>query len=344
MQTWAKRGLQTALVTGGLLMLGTGIASAQENVNPDAKPNPLDAKVRVPVDVDHNNLGTLVGNHDLPSIHHEIGTPGAADLPVRDIAVPANPLVRTAQERAAGVEAAGLTRGNTADADVVVPVSVCGNAIAATGNAFTDGTCVQSASSTGEIRTDGSRGTLAGNVAHGAAAVSPQVNGNAVAALANAESRATSHQRAVAGDRVRTSGEDGSLSGNIAAVQGAVPAQVTNNAVAAGGNSYSAARSSNDALANGSLSTTGERGTGGGNVLGAPVAPVVAVTGNGVAAAGNADTATENRASADAGTTQRDRTDLPMWSSTSGNDGTLAGNVVQPALAGPVAALSLIHI
>ena len=24
MQTWAKRGLQTALVTGGLLMLGTG--------------------------------------------------------------------------------------------------------------------------------------------------------------------------------------------------------------------------------------------------------------------------------------------------------------------------------
>ena len=30
MQTWAKRGMQTALVTGGLLMLGTGIASANE--------------------------------------------------------------------------------------------------------------------------------------------------------------------------------------------------------------------------------------------------------------------------------------------------------------------------
>ncbi|XVS64439.1 hypothetical protein ACQPYE_40420 [Actinosynnema sp. CA-299493] len=338
MQTWAKRGLQTALVTGGLLMLGTGIASAQENVNPDAKPNPLDAKVRVPVDVDHNNLGTLLGNHDLPDIHQEIGTPSAAGLPVRHLAEPANPLVRGAQDRTAGVEAAGLTRGNTADADVVVPVSVCGNAIAATGDAYADGVCAQSATSTGEIRTDGSRGTLAGNVAHAAAAVSPQVNGNAVAALANAESHATSHQRAVAGDRVRTSGEDGSLSGNIAAVQGAVPAQVTNNAVAAGGNSFSGASSSNDAQAVGSLSTSGQRGTGGGNVLGAPVAPVVAVTGNGVAAAGNADTATENRASADAGTTQRDRTDLPMWSQTSGNDGTLAGNVVQPAFAGPVAA------
>ncbi|ROP39370.1 beta strand repeat-containing protein [Saccharothrix texasensis] len=338
MHTWAKRGLQTALVTGGLLMLGTGIASAQENVNPDAKPNPLDAKVRVPVDVDHNNLGTLLGNHDLPDIHHEFGTPSAAGLPVRHLAEPANPLVRGAQDRAAGVETGGLTRGNTADADVVVPVSVCGNAIAATGDAYSDGVCVQSASSTGEIRTDGSRGTLAGNVAHAAAAVSPQVNGNAVAALANAESHATSHQRAVAGDRVRTSGEDGSLSGNIAAVQGAVPAQVTNNAVAAGGNSFSGASSSNDAQAVGSLTTTGRRGTAGGNVLGAPVAPVVAVTGNGVAAAGNADTATENRASADAGTTHRDHTDLPMWTYTSGNDGTLAGNVVQPAFAGPVAA------
>ena len=42
MQTWAKRGIQSAFVTGGLLMLGTGIASAQENVNPDAAPSPVD--------------------------------------------------------------------------------------------------------------------------------------------------------------------------------------------------------------------------------------------------------------------------------------------------------------
>ena len=338
MQTWAKRGLQTALVTGGLLMLGTGIASAQENVNPDAKPNPLDAKVRVPVDVDHNNLGTPVGNHDLPAVHQEIATPSATQRPVRDLDLASNPLVRAAQERVTGVDTSALTRGNTADADVVVPVSACGNAIAAGGDAYADGVCAQSASSAGEIKTDGSRGTLAGNVAHAAAAISPQVNGNSVAALANSESRATSYQRAVAGDHVRTSGEDGSLSGNIAAVQGALPAQVTNNAVAAGGNSYSEASSSNDAQAAGSLSTTGKRGTGGGNVLGAPLAPVVAVTGHGIGVVGNADAATENRATSDAGTTRRDRTGTPRWSSTSGDDGTLAGNVVQPAFAGPVAA------
>ncbi|MFI9008601.1 hypothetical protein ACIGNX_15360 [Actinosynnema sp. NPDC053489] len=338
MQTWAKRGLKTALVTGGLLMLGTGIASAQENVNPDAPPNPLDARLRVPVDVDHNNLGTPVGNHDLPTLHQEIGTPSATDGPLRDLDLQGNPLVRTTHERLTGVDASGLARGNTADADVVVPVSACGNAVGAGGNAYSDGLCAQSATSSGDIRTDGSYGPLAGNVAHGAAAVSPQVNGNAIAALANAESRSASYQRAVAGDNIETSGRDGSLSGNIAAVQGAVPAQVTNNAVAAGGNAHSEATSSNDAQATGWLSTTGDRSTGGGNVVGVPAAPVVAVTGNGIGAAGNADAATENQASADAGTTTRERTDLPMWTVTSGNDGTAAGNVVQPAFAGPVAA------
>lgn len=45
MQTWAQRGLRTALVTGGLLVLGTGIASANENVNPDLPPSPLDSPI-----------------------------------------------------------------------------------------------------------------------------------------------------------------------------------------------------------------------------------------------------------------------------------------------------------
>ncbi|GAB3438069.1 hypothetical protein [Actinophytocola sediminis] len=42
MQTWARRGIQTALVTGGVLMLGTGIASADEDVNPDKPASPVD--------------------------------------------------------------------------------------------------------------------------------------------------------------------------------------------------------------------------------------------------------------------------------------------------------------
>ncbi|WP_306744087.1 beta strand repeat-containing protein [Saccharothrix yanglingensis] len=335
MHTWAKRGLKTALVTGGLLMLGTGIASAQENVNPDAPPNPLDAKVRVPVDVDHNNLGTPVGNRDLPTVHREIGTPSVSSTQAGRLAAPANPLLRSLHERAQGVETSGLTRGNTADADVVVPVSVCGNAVAAGGDAYTEGDCAKSVASTGDIRTDGSYGPLAGNVASAAAAVSPQVDGNAFAVLANAETRSTTAQDATAGGDVTTSGRNGSLSGNITAVQAASPVQVTNNAFAAGGNSHSRSASSNDAAAAGVLRTDGDRSTGGGNVLGVPLAPVVAVSGNGVGAAGNADAQAENSASAKAGETEAVH-GYVRWATTSGNDGTLAGNMVQPSMAGPV--------
>ncbi|WP_116203596.1 hypothetical protein [Amycolatopsis circi] len=48
MRNWTKHGLQTALVTGGLLMLGTGIASADENVNPDLPASPLDVHASTP--------------------------------------------------------------------------------------------------------------------------------------------------------------------------------------------------------------------------------------------------------------------------------------------------------
>jgi glycine cleavage system pyridoxal-binding protein P len=67
MQTWAKRGLQTALVTGGLLMLGTGIASADENVNPDAPASPLDLNVTAPIQEANNAVGTPLGQLDLPA-------------------------------------------------------------------------------------------------------------------------------------------------------------------------------------------------------------------------------------------------------------------------------------
>ncbi|MFD7655911.1 hypothetical protein ACFV4N_18205, partial [Actinosynnema sp. NPDC059797] len=338
MQTWAKRGLQTALVTGGLLMLGTGIASAQEDVNPDARPNPLDARVRVPVDVDHNNLGTPLGNHDLPAVHTEISTPSLADTPAGRIASRPNPLLRGAQEGTAAVGGSGLTRGNTVGADVAMPLTVCGNAVGAGGNSYTEADCSRSVESAGETRTDGSYGTLAGNATRAAAAVSPQVTGNAVAALANAESRTTADQRASAGGDVRTSGRHGSLAGNVAALQGAVPVQANGNALAAGGNSHTTSAASNQATAPGSLRTDGDRSSAGGNVLGVPLAPTVGVSGNGFGAVGNADANADDRSYADAGGTHPFPGGPSMWAETTGKNGTLAGNIAQPSLAGPASA------
>src|SRR5690349_6658644 len=71
MQTWAKRGLQTALVTGGLLMLGTGIASADEDVNPDRPASPIDGSIGVPVHLQNNAVGTPLGSRTLPDVHRD---------------------------------------------------------------------------------------------------------------------------------------------------------------------------------------------------------------------------------------------------------------------------------
>ncbi|MFC6092877.1 beta strand repeat-containing protein [Saccharothrix lopnurensis] len=319
-------------------MLGTGIASAQENVNPDARPNPLDARVRVPVDVDRNNLGTPVGNHDLPAVRGELRTPSLAETPAGRVADHPNPLVRGTREGLSGVNRTGVTRGNTVGADVAMPVNVCGNAIGAGGDSYTEADCSRSAESTGDIQTDGSYGSLSGNAARAAAAVSPQVTGNAIAALSNAESRTTSDQRATAGGDVRTSGRHGSLSGNVAALQGAAPVQVNGNALAAGGNSHTTSTASNHVTAPGSLRTDGDRSSAGGNVLGVPLAPVVGVSGNGFGAVGNADANADDRSYADAGDTHPFPGGPSMWAETTGKDGTLAGNIAQPSLAGPASA------
>ena len=80
MPTWAKRGIQTALVTGGLLMLGTSIASASENVNPDQPPSPLDGGLDAPLHTVDDAVGdTPKTTHDdvvtgrLADVDHAIG-------------------------------------------------------------------------------------------------------------------------------------------------------------------------------------------------------------------------------------------------------------------------------
>ncbi|XVV03801.1 beta strand repeat-containing protein [Actinosynnema sp. CA-248983] len=331
MQTWAKRGFQTALVTGGLLMLGTGIASAQENVNPDAKPSPLDARVRVPIDVEENNLGTPVGNRDLPEIHREIGT---ENVPQPE-AVTKNPLVRDAVGRAHQVDTTQVTRGNAFDGDVVAPVHACGNAVGAGGDAHADGECAQYTPSTGKTRTDGSRGSLAGNVAavHNASPIG--ATGNAAAIGANAYSESYARQDAAAGGDVSTGGSDGSLSGNILGVQQATPFRVSNNAVAGGGIANSASHADTEAEAGGSLATHGDRSTLGGNTAGVPLAPITSVEGNALGAAGNADSTADHRTTAVAGDTGPTRSSHESWLSTSGENATMAGNALQPQLAGP---------
>jgi hypothetical protein len=87
MQTWAQRGLRTALVTGGLLMLGTGIANASQHVPAtptDAGGLPGAGSLPAPLgkeetDALHTTLDTVPGdamtNVDRGAVADDVATP-----------------------------------------------------------------------------------------------------------------------------------------------------------------------------------------------------------------------------------------------------------------------------
>jgi hypothetical protein len=327
MQTWAKRGIQSAFVTGGLLMLGTGIASAQENVNPDASPSPVDAGVSVPVKVDQNNLGTPAKSLNVPKIDRTISTDRVTStVPVRTAAPVAHPLIKQAADRAQGTAAQGLFRGNTVQAHVDVPINICGNAIAVLGDSEAAGDCTQETHRDGTIVTDGQGQALAGNVVAVNHVLPIQITGNAIAAGGNAATATDASQVSTTGGPITTSGEKGAVSGNVVAEQGATPIQITGNGVGGAGIAEAKSTAYTFASSQGDVRTSGQNSSLSGNAVPIPLAPLVEVNGNAVAAAANAATDSTQTGVARAGGETH----------TNGDPATLAGNIVEPALAGPI--------
>ena len=343
MHTWVRRGLYSALVTGGLLMLGTGIASADENVNPDTPPNPVDASVTVPIDTSQNAIGTPFGQMEAPSIHRTVGTgdiTGAVPMDqMAPVVAQANPLIRQSQPSLQALGGHDLLRGNKVVADAVVPVEICGNAIAVGGDATESGMCSQQAAHPDPIHTDGAGQALAGNVVAGNATVPAQVTGNAVAALGNAAADSVAGQSGMTGGDITTNGSSGTLSGTIGAVQWATPLQVADNAVAGGGNAAANSASESDGASDGSLRTGGDSGTGAGTVGAVPVALPGQLDGNGASLIGNASSQSQTTANSTAGTTGANNIGQwghPSWVRTTGDPSTVSGNIAQPQVSGPV--------
>ncbi|HEX6341912.1 hypothetical protein [Umezawaea sp.] len=72
-------------------MLGTGIASAQENVNPDAPPSTIDGGIQVPIDIAHTAFGAAEGQNEAAEFNRD--APSARTTST-------NPLIRNSAERA----------------------------------------------------------------------------------------------------------------------------------------------------------------------------------------------------------------------------------------------------
>ncbi|WP_052674785.1 beta strand repeat-containing protein [Amycolatopsis orientalis] len=370
MQSWAKRGLQTALVTGGLLMLGTGIASADEQVNPDTPASPLDANVTVPIEIDNNAIGTPLGQLDVPGYKGEVSTK-AVTKPVSEAldgvtspggstdgiggglpqlsskgAVPA-PLAAkdSARQVSGGLTGGGFTttddilKGNKVVGDVVVPIQIVDNAIGVLGDAeVVGGTHDQTWSHNQDIETTGEDSSLAGNVVSLDWALPIQIAGNG-GGLAGGTGRVvggSASQSTTETGNITTDGEGSALSGNVLAGQFATPVQVTGNAASwiIGNGNSSGYEAETDATSGGWVETDGDDSALGGNVGAVPIALPVKFNDNAAAAWGSlANSNSSSSADAQAGDTTPGWSNVPSYVQTSGEDSAVAGNAIVPQTA-----------
>ncbi|WP_240521434.1 beta strand repeat-containing protein [Amycolatopsis vastitatis] len=344
MQTWAKRGVQTALVTGGLLMLGTGIASADEDVNPDAPASPLDLNVTAPVQEANNAVGTPFGQLDLPEEQTELSTKPATQA--------ANEAARQLDESSPINNSAlgakftpshNNLKGNKVAGDIVVPIQIVDNAVGVIGDAHVQGTDhSQTWSHDQDVKTTGQDSSLAGNAVVLDWALPVQIAGNG-GGVAGGTGRVTggsaSQSTSETGD-VATDGDGSALSGNVVAGQFATPVQVTGNAASyLLGNGQSHGYTADTvASSGGSLLSSGDKASGSGNVVGAPIALPVKFNCNSGAVWGSLSNSDGCATSADAtaGDTRKGSLGIPTYLETSGNDSFLSGNGAAASLS-PIA-------
>ncbi|PXY31638.1 beta strand repeat-containing protein [Prauserella muralis] len=318
MQTWAKRGIQTALVTGGLLMLGTGIASANEKVDPDSPAGPLDLTASVPIDIKDNAIGTPGGQVNLPGYQGEVSTKPVTDV-VNKAAAPvqkaASPAAKAAAPVTAPVQKAVTTAGQAASKV---------NGLAAKG-APAQRTAAQQAPTAPSVEpTDD---PFMGNKIVGNVALPIQITGNAVGVLGDAEVSSDAEQTYAHNSDVSTSGAGGGLAGNVVALNWALPVQISGNAGGLGGSGKSSGSASQSAATTGDIETDGTNGGLAGNVVSPQFASPVQLSGNALGwFLGHAETDFDAESEADSG----------GYIVTHGDSGAGAGNVVGAPIGLPV--------
>lgn len=343
MQTWAKRGLQTALVTGGLLMLGTGIASADEDVNPDAPPSPIDGSVSVPVHLDQNAVGTPLGSHTIPTVHKDV-TVRAADatraLPMGKVAPVAGPAVAKAQQTAADLAAPAVdkVRGETSSVtsgarDQASPLLDRAKPVTGRLGGLPGGEKLANMPSLDDkVRVpalDARHGQAgSGNQVNVDLVVPVDISGNAIAVLGKAETDNDSAQSYTHNHDAMANGQGGVISGNVVDADWAAPVQITNNAIAAGGKASASGTSTQEASSTGDIVATGRHSVLGGNVVAPQGATPVQINGNAISGIGFADAEGDATSSAQSGGSIL----------TSGEDSLGGGNAAPVPVAVPVKA------
>jgi hypothetical protein len=330
----ATRALYATLMTGGLTLLGCGVANAAETGGDDGIVSGSQAGVSIdlPVDLSGNGISVL---GDSSSSGSE--TVAAAPAPA-----PAEAPVTSGDQ--------GVGSGTQALIDVSVPVTVGGNAISVAGDsgsadASTEAAPAAPAAPTEEApaapETSGDDSVLGGTQGLVDVSLPVTVGGNAVSVLGDSSSEgATNDGGAETGtsspDDASTTGEDGVLSGSQ--IDGDVSAPITagGNAISVLGDSSSEGAANEIAGGTGSTGSDGATTGGDDSVLGGTQGAIgldvpVTVGGNAISVLG--DSSSEGAANEIAGGTGSTGSD---GATTGGDDSVLGGTQIGGDAAAPV--------
>ncbi|WP_143231214.1 beta strand repeat-containing protein [Actinosynnema sp. ALI-1.44] len=193
---------------------------------------------------------------------------------------------------------AGTINGNVASLPGAGAIQVFGDALGigsvANGSADND----TDATAGGNVLTNGQDGSIAGNVA----SVQPLAVGQAFgdAAALTGLSNGSGHNDTVVtnGGDITTSGDRGSIAGNLADVPVAAIAQVFGDAAAVGGNALGAGPNETTTVNGGEDTTSGNGGNLSGNLATVPAAGAAQIFGNAASAVGNATGVGKNHTTA----------------------------------------------
>ncbi|MGB3437139.1 MAG: chaplin family protein [Actinophytocola sp.] len=292
-------------------MLGTGIASADEDVNPDKPASPLDGSVTIPVHTDNNVLGTPFGQQAIPGVHRDIKVSASqitGALPIAPAAPVTDPLVAKAMGTAAPVVA--KAQGAVAPLpkeglNLAAPLADKATPVTDKLKSLPVGDKVPALSSLDAANVPAidemCETPLQGNQLNLDLVVPVDISGNAIALLGHAETTNDSDHSYGWNHDAEADGSHSFLGGNVVDLDWALPVQITNNAVAGLGNASAEGTNSQEAWSTGDIDTDGSHSFLGGNVLAPQFATPVQVDGNAVAGGGCADATSEAQTSAEAG-------------------------------------------
>ncbi|HEV7650663.1 MAG TPA: hypothetical protein VGP26_21155 [Actinophytocola sp.] len=314
-------------------MLGTGIASADEDVNPDRPASPLDGSVRVPVHFDNNALGTPLGQKSLPVINKELRV-SAADLagaaPVAGKAAPAAaPVVGKVEHAAAPVVDTVSAKVDPTLAKVeqqARPVLDKAKPLTDKFDTTTAKAGIPPLPTVPHVGVPHVTGAFEGNRVDGDLVVPVDVSGNAIALLGKAEVENDSYQSYADSETVMTDGRGGFVSGNVVDLDWALPVQVTGNAIAGLGRASSTSTAGQDTSVTSDVVTDGSDGVLSGNVVAGHWATPAQLTGNAIGGAGRAQSDSQADTTATSGGTVL----------TSGADSLGSGNIGAAPIATPL--------